>query len=407
MLASQKARSVALKATKLFQPLKVGKNTLSHRAVFAPSTRFRALPDHTPLDLQLEYYDKRSRFPGTLVITEGTLPSLSTGVDAKVPGIYSDKQVEEWKKITDKIHENGSYASVQLWGLGRGADPVQSKKEGLKYKGVSAIYHSQEAEQAAKKAGNELQEYTTQEVEQVVQDFMRAGENAVKAGFDYVELHGATGYLINQFFESSANKRTDKYGGSIENRARFALELIDGLSEAIGPEKVAIRISPWLKYTGMKAEQDEIHPIATFGYFLGQLQKRADAGKELAYVSLIEPRIPGMLSNEDAFGSNAFAKSVWKGILIRSGNYTYDVPDFKQLLEDIDDDRTLAGFSRYFLSNPDLIYKLQDGGELEHYDRKTFYTSTNWGYNTWNGWDEAAEFDMKAEKTRRPAPIGA
>lgn len=407
MLASQKARSVALKATKLFQPLKVGKNTLSHRAVFAPSTRFRALPDHTPLDLQLEYYDKRSRFPGTLVITEGTLPSLSTGVDAKVPGIYSDKQVEEWKKITDKIHENGSYASVQLWGLGRGADPVQSKKEGLKYKGVSAIYHSQEAEQAAKKAGNELQEYTTQEVEQVVQDFVRAGENAVKAGFDYVELHGATGYLINQFFESSANKRTDKYGGSIENRARFALELIDGLSEAIGPEKVAIRISPWLKYTGMKAEQDEIHPIATFGYFLGQLQKRADAGKELAYVSLIEPRIPGMLSNEDAFGSNAFAKSVWKGILIRSGNYTYDVPDFKQLLEDIDDDRTLAGFSRYFLSNPDLIYKLQDGGELEHYDRKTFYTSTNWGYNTWNGWDEAAEFDMKAEKTRRPAPIGA
>lgn len=407
MLASQKARSVALKATKLFQLLKVGKNTLSHRAVFAPSTRFRALPDHTPLDLQLEYYDKRSRFPGTLVITEGTLPSLSTGVDAKVPGIYSEKQVEEWKKITDKIHENGSFASVQLWGLGRGADPVQSKKEGLKYRGVSAIYHSPEAEQAAKKAGNELEEYTTEEVEQVVRDFVKAGENAVKAGFDYVELHGATGYLINQFFESSANKRTDKYGGSIENRARFALELIDGLTEAIGPERVAIRISPWLKYTGMKAEQDEIHPIATFGYFLGQLQKRADAGKELAYVSLIEPRIPGMLSNEDAFGSNAFAKSVWKGILIRSGNYTYDVPDFKQLLEDIDDDRTLAGFSRYFLSNPDLIYKLQDGGELEKYDRKTFYTSTNWGYNTWNGWDEAKEFDMRTEKARRPAPIGA
>ncbi|PVH16559.1 uncharacterized protein CXQ87_004854 [Candidozyma duobushaemuli] len=407
MSASEKARSVALKATKLFQPLKVGKNTLAHRAVFAPSTRFRALPDHTPSDLQLEYYDKRSRFPGTLVITEGTLPSLSTGVDAKVPGIYSEKQVEEWKKITDKIHENGSFASVQLWGLGRGADPVQSKKEGLQYRGVSAIYHSQESEQAAKKAGNELEEYTTQEVEQVVQDFVKAGQNAVKAGFDYVELHGATGYLINQFFESSANKRTDKYGGSIENRARFALELIDGLSEAIGPEKVAIRISPWLKYTGMKAEQDEIHPIATFGYFLGQLQKRADAGREIAYVSLIEPRIPGMSSNEDAFGSNAFAKSVWKGILIRSGNYTYDVPDFKQLLEDIDDDRTLAGFSRFFLSNPDLIYKLQDGGELEKYDRKTFYTSTNWGYNTWNGWDEANEFDMKTEKSRRPAPIGA
>lgn len=405
-MSSAKANTIALKSTQLFQPIKIGKNTLSHRAVFAPSTRFRALPDHTPLDLQLEYYDKRSRFPGTLVITEGVLPSPSTGIDAKVPGIYTEKHIQEWSKITAKVHENNSFAAMQLWGLGRGADPAQSKKEGVKYRGVSALYHSKDAETAAKKADNELQAYTTEEVEQLVRDFVKAGENAVKAGFDYAEFHGATGYLINQFFESSANKRTDKYGGSIENRARFALELIDGLSAAIGPEKVAIRISPWLKYTGMKAEEDDIHPIATFGYFLGELQKRADKGKEIAYVSLIEPRIPGMLSNEDEFGSNAFAKSIWKGKLIRSGNYTYDVPEFKQLLEDIDDDRTLAGFSRYFLSNPDLVYKLRDGGELEHYDRKTFYTSTNWGYNTWNGWGETVEYDMKTEKARRPAPIG-
>lgn len=402
---AEKAKAVALKSTKLFQEIQVGAVTLSQRAVFAPSTRFRALPDHTPSDLQLEYYDLRSKFPGTLLITEGTLPSLSTGVDARVPGIFSDKQIREWRKITDKVHDNGSFIAVQLWGLGRGADPVQSKKEGVQLRGASAIYHSEEQELAAKKADNELEAFTTEEVEDVIEDFVQAAKNAMEAGFDLIELHGATGYLINQFFESSSNKRTDKYGGSIENRARFALELIDRIGEAIGPDRVAIRISPWLKYTGMKAEEDDIHPIATFGYFLGQLQKRADAGKQIAYVSLIEPRIPGMLSNEDDFGSNAFAKSVWKGVLIRSGNYTYDVPEFKQVLEDIDDDRTLVGFSRYFLSNPDLIYKLRDGGELNHYDRKTFYTSTNWGYNTWNLRGEEKEFDMKAEKARRPAPI--
>lgn len=399
------ATSVPLKNTKLFRPIKIGQNELSHRAVFAPSTRLRALPDFSPSDLQLQYYEQRSRYPGTLIITEATLPSLSTGVNARIPGIFTEKHVQEWKKITDRIHENGSFAAVQIWGLGRGANPGISKKHGVQLKGVSAIYHSEDQEEAAQKAGNELEEYSTAEIEQIVEEFVQAGKYAVEAGFDYVELHGATGYLINQFFESSSNQRTDKYGGSIENRARFALELIDRLGEAIGPEKVAIRISPWLKYTGMKAEEDDVHPVATFGYFLGQLQKRADAGKQIAYVSLVEPRIPEMLSDECAFGSNEFAKAVWKGPLIRSGNYTYDVPEFKQVLQDIDDDRTLVGFSRYFLSNPDLVFRLRDGGELNPYERKTFYTDSNWGYNTFNERNEDRVFDEKTEKARKPQPI--
>lgn len=404
--ASEIARSVPLKDTKVFKPIKVGNNELAHRVVFAPSTRFRALPDYSPSDLQLQYYENRSRFPGSLIITEGTLASLKTGVSARAPGIFTDKHVQEWSKITLKIHDNGSFAAVQLWGLGRGADPLQNKKEGVPLKGVSAIYHNEEQREKAIKAGNELAEYTTSEVEELVEEFVRAGRNAVAAGFDYVELHGATGYLFNQFFESSSNKRTDKYGGSIENRSRFALEVIDALSRELGASRVAIRLSPWLKFSGMRAEEDEIHPVATFGYFLGQLQKRADSGQEIAYVSLVEPRIPEILSNEDAHASNAFANAVWKGKLIRSGSYTYDVPEFKQVLKDIDDDRTLVGFSRYYLSNPDLVFRLRDGGELNPYDRSTFYTSSNWGYNTFSFRDDPSEFDQAIEQARKPKPLG-
>ena len=400
----------ALKDTKLFEPIKVGKNEFSNRVVFAPSTRFRALEDNTPSDLQLDYYDARTSFPGTLIITEGTVPTTKTGTYPNVPAITTDAHVKAWKKINDKIHENKSFSSIQLWGLGRVADPAQNKKEGQKFKGASAIYNDEETEKAAKEAGNELEAYTTEEVDDLIEEYVKTGQRAVEAGFDYVELHGAHGYLINQFFEASSNQRTDKYGGSIENRARFALSLVDRLSEAIGAEKLAIRISPWAKFLGMKSEEDkEAHPVATYSYFLGQLQQRADAGKELAYVSIVEPRVAGNLdvNAEDVVGDNLFVKLIWKGTLLRAGNYTYDAPDFKQLLDDLSDGRTLVGFSRYFISNPDLVQRLHDGKELTPYDRSSFYRYDNWGYNTYPTSEGKEKFDEEAEKAHKPAPIKA
>ena len=405
---SSQVTAKALKDTKLFEPIKVGQNEFSNRVVFAPSTRFRALEDHTPSDLQLAYYDARTKFPGTLIITEGTVPTTKTGTYPHVPAITTKAHIKAWKQINDKIHENKSFSSIQLWGLGRVADPAQGKKEGQKFKGVSPIYHDEETEQAAKDAGNELEAYTTQEVDELIEEYVQTAHRAVEAGFDYVELHGAHGYLINQFFEASSNQRTDKYGGSIENRARFALSLVDRLSEAIGAHRLAIRISPWAKFLNMKSEQDkEAHPVATYSYFLGQLQQRANQGKELAYVSLVEPRVSGILdvNAEDVVGDNLFVKLIWKGTLLRAGNYTYDAPNFKQLLDDLSDGRTLVGFSRYFISNPDLVYRLYEGRELTPYDRKTFYRNDNWGYNTYNAFGGKQKFDEEAEKARKPGVI--
>lgn len=396
-----------LEDTVIFKPLQVGKNELSNRIVFAPSTRFRALEDHSPSDLQLEYYDERSKYPGTLLTVEGTLPSKKTGSYAFVPGIYTDKHVREWKKVTDKIHENKSFVTVQLWGLGRVADPAQNKKEGQKLKGPSALYDHPRLEKAAKKAENEIEAYTTEEIDDLVNEYLKAAKNSVAAGFDYVEFHCAHGYLFNQFFAPSANKRTDKYGGSIENRARFILSVIDRLSDEIGSERLAVRISPWATVYGIQAQKDEVHPITIYSHFLNELQKRADAGRPIAYVSVVEPRVSGVfdVAEKDIAGDNDFVKAVWKGVVMKAGNYTYDAPKFKLLLDDTEDGRTLVGFSRYFISNPDLVYRLRDGRELTPYDRKTFYKTTNWGYNTYKRFEDERQFDEEAEKKRRAAPI--
>lgn len=153
----------------------------------------------------------------------------------------------------------------------------------------------------------------------------------------------------------------------------------------------------------------EVHPVATYGYILGELQKRAASGKELAYVSVIEPRI--VPSSEtvvaDALenGDNTFVRTVWKGILLRAGNYTYDAPEFKQVVEDVSDDRTLVGFSRYFIANPDMVTRLHDGKPLNQYDRSTFYTFDNWGYNTYPSLGQSKLFDKESEKARKPAKI--
>lgn len=397
----------ALKDTEVFTPIKVGTHTLSTKIVFAPTTRFRVLETHVISDLTAQYYDDRSKYPGTLIISEGTCPSPRFGLFERVPGIYNDEQVQAWRKITDKIHSNGSFAAIQLWSLGRVADPVYTKKSGFQLVAPTAVYYSEESEKAAEAAGNELHGLSTQEVEESVQEFVKAGKNSVAAGFDYVEVHACHGYFVDQFFNPSSNTRTDKYGGSIENRARFALEIVDGLISAIGADKVAIKLAPWGKFQGMKAEGEDVSSVVQVSYFLDELQKRANAGKELAYVAIVEPRVSGLsdIDIADQFGNNSFVRSIWKGVWMRAGNYTYDAPEFKTALDDVKDCKTLIAFSRYFTSNPDFIQRLRDGTDLTPYDRKTFYTSTNWGYNTFNVSGASVVFDEAAEKLKLPLPI--
>ncbi|ABN67048.2 NAPDH dehydrogenase (old yellow enzyme), isoform 2 [Scheffersomyces stipitis CBS 6054] len=397
----------ALATTKLFKPLRVGTNELSHRVVFAPTTRVRASDDHTPTDLMLQHYDERSRFAGTLVIVEATFPTDKGALDVHIPGLWSKEHIVAWKRINDKIHANKSFSSVQLWMLGRVADPAVLKRRHLPYVGVSPIYHSEEARKIAHQSGNLLREYTQDELHQLIyESFANSARSAIEAGFDYVEVHCAYGYLGDQFLQPCSNQRTDEYGGSIENRARFVLELIDHLVSVVGAHRLAIRVSPWGKGQGMKGADDVVHPITTFSYLLNELQKRANFGHELAYVSLVEPRGPPPKDPLEVYQlpSNAFASKIWKGVFVKA-NYTYDAPNFEALQRDIEDDRTLVGFSRYFTSNPDLVERLRDGLQLAEYDEDTFYQWNNWGYNTWNEHGHRRHYDEEKEKKRVPKII--
>jgi len=213
--------------------------------------------------------------------------------------------------------------------------------------------------------------------------------------------------LLDQFLQPATNHRTDKYGGSVENRARFLLELIDHLITVVGANKLAIRISPWAKFQGMKAEEDSTHPITTFSYVLHELQKRADNGNELAYVSIVEPRVQGGADVDisQQTGNNTFVGQIWKGIILKSGNYTYDAPHFKTLLHDISDNRTMVGFARYYTSNPDLVKRLYEGWDLTPYERLTFYGSSNWGYNTFTRYNEQRKFTKDIESRKLPQAI--
>lgn len=398
----------ALGDTDLFKSIKVGANELSHKIVYAPTTRFRALENHAPSDLIFDYYNDRTKYPGSLVITEATIASPRLGVYEHAPGIWTEEQVDAWKKVTDKVHANGSRVSVQLWALGRTADPEATKKAGYPLIAPSAMYPSEDAKKAAEKAGNLVHELTEKEIREIIdEDFVIAAKNAVRAGFDYVEIHGAHGYLIDTFLQESTNIRTDKYGGSIENRSRFGLELVDRLTEAIGAEKLAIRLSPWAYIQGVSHAEGS--PVAQFAHFIGELEKRAKHGKRLAYLSVVEPRVNGVLdvSADKLVGDNAFVKTVWTGILIKAGNYTYDAPNFHSALSDVEDGRTLIAFSRFFTSNPDLVQRLKDGLELTPYQRKLFYAQYNWGYNTFKKYGDDSVVDEDVERKTFPEAIGS
>ncbi|ABN67049.1 NAPDH dehydrogenase (old yellow enzyme) (EPB1) [Scheffersomyces stipitis CBS 6054] len=390
----------ALGDTKLFEPIKVGRNNIGHRVVFAPTTRYRALKDHTPSDLQLEYYDARSKFPGTLITTEATFSSEQGGLFDNIPGIYTDRHTAAWKKINERIHANKSFSSIQLWFLGRVGNPKLLKEAGLPFVSASDVYWNEDSKKLAEEVGNPLRPLTKEEIKDIIYNkYTIAAKNALEAGFDYVEIHSAHGYLLDQFLQPSTNHRTDEYGGSIENRARFVLELVDHLIPIVGADRLAIRISPWAKFQNMKAEEDVVHPITTFSYLVNELQRRADAGNQLAYISVVEPRVQASYDVDvnAQVGDNSFISKIWKGILIKAGSYTYDAPEFTTLRTDLADNRTLVGFSRYFTSNPDFVKRLRDGLELTPYVRDTFYTRDNWGYNTWNEYGVEHKFVEEEE----------
>ncbi|ODV58954.1 alkene reductase [Ascoidea rubescens DSM 1968] len=382
---------LSLISTNLFKPVAISENIeLSHRLVHAPLTRYRASKKHVPTDLMLQYYDDRSKTPGSLVIMEATFISPKAGGYDNVPGIWSKNQIDAWKLITNKVHQNGSFASLQLWALGRQAKPDVLANENQKFVSSSSdIYINDLDRELAEKLDNPLTGLTLSEIDQWIQDYAQAAQNAIDAGFDVVEIHAAHGYLIDQFVQKTANQRTDEYGGSIENRSKFLLNIVDAIIDKISDaKKVAIRLSPWAQHGGMKGTFSDLHPIATFGYVISELQKRADNGNQLAYISIVEPRASGNQTVSDeiaSLGDNQWIYHIWKGIIIRAGTYTSDSPKYSNIIKDVqNNNRTLIAIGRHFVSNPDLVQRLKNGWPLTDYDRSTFYIiESNFGYNDW------------------------
>lgn len=348
----------AAPSSKLFEPLPLGQAKLSNRVAMAPLTRFRADDEHVQLDFVKKYYTQRSCVPGTLIVTEATFISPQASGYQNVPGIYNDAQIEAWKKIVDNVHQAGGVIYLQLWALGRTASAETKAKEG-----TGDVVSSSDVPMADNSP--KPRPLTEDEIQQYINDYAQAAKNAVEgAGFDGVEIHGANGYLIDQFTQDVANKRTDKWGGSIENRARFGVEVSKAVVEAVGADKTGIRLSPWSLFQGMKMED----PIPQFSYLLQELKKL-----KLAYVHLVESRISGNADVETTEKID-FAIDIWSGtspILVAGG---FKPDSAKRLVdEEYKGKDVIVVFGRYFISNPDLVYRLEKGIDLTPYDRDSFY----------------------------------
>ncbi|KAH9029253.1 hypothetical protein EDB85DRAFT_2290917 [Lactarius pseudohatsudake] len=342
----------------LFQPLHVGTIDLQHRVVMAPLSRYRADKDHVHGEPAKTYYAQRSSVPGTLIIAEGTFIAPQAGGYPHVPGIWNDSQIAAWKSITDAVHANGSYTFLQLWALGRAAIPAALKEDG----GFDLV-----APSPIPLENDVPRELTVAEIKEYVQLYSKAASNAIKAGFDGVEIHSANGYLLDQFLQTLSNGRTDEYGGSVENRVRFPLEVINAVAKAVGAERTAVRVGPWSLFQGMGMKD----PLPTFTTFIERIR---DEHPSLAYIHVIEPRTNGSLvaavTDENRVQSNEVLRKVW-------GDRPYIAAggmDRATAIDAVSKYGGLVAFGRHFIANPDLPLRLKEGLSLTRYNRDTFFT---------------------------------
>jgi NADPH2 dehydrogenase len=309
-----------------------------------------------------EYYTQRASTPGTLLITEATLVARRAAGRLNVPGIWSEAQIAGWKEIVDAVHDQGCFIYCQLWHLGRAAWPEALAAADSDNKLLSASAVPIDETRATPEAMSE------EDIAQCIADFTAAAHNAVhRAGFDGVEIHGANGYLPDQFLQDRCNRRTDRWGGTIENRARFPLELAKAVVEAVGSEKTGYRLSPFSDYLGMLMAD----PYPQFEYVTRELKKL-----NLAYLHLIEARISGNDDTSTGEGHNTgFLVKIWDNtspVLIAGG---FKAESAREAVDETYKDFDVAVvFGRYFVSNPDLVSRVKRGLDLEKYDRASFYT---------------------------------
>jgi N-ethylmaleimide reductase len=350
--------------TKLFEPFKLGPLNLPNRFVMAPLTRNRAVPPGlVPSPLAVEYYGQRAS--AGLLVTEATQISQQGQGYQDTPGIYSKNQVEGWKKVTDRVHERGGRIFVQLWHVGRishtslqpgGSKPVAPSA--IRAKGKTFV-NNQFTEISEPRA------LELSEIPGIIDDFKRGAANALAAGFDGVEIHGANGYLLDQFAKDGANKRTDAYGGSIENRAKLMLEVTKAVTAETGGERTGIRISPVTPANDVS----DSNPQPLFDYIVDGL----DALK-LVYIHVIEGATGG--PRDIAPFDYASLRKRFKGAYMANNGY-----DFALATKVLDADAAdLIAFGKPFISNPDLVERLKKGAPLNEWDKATFYGGGAKGY---------------------------
>ncbi|MBU4539175.1 MAG: alkene reductase [Weeksellaceae bacterium] len=353
----------------LFSPYQLGSLTLKNRIVMAPMTRSRAT-GNIPNDMMAEYYG--SRASAGLIITEGTAPSPDGLGYARIPGMYSDQQIEGWKKVTDAVHRGGGKIFIQLMHTGRISHPLNMPEEAevIGASPIAATSTQMYTDQEGMKALPVPKEVAAEEIPSVIAEFVHAAKSAVAAGFDGVELHGANGYLLEQFLNTASNQRSDAYGGSIENRNRLVLEVTAAVAAAIGKDKTGIRLSPFGAFGEMLPDETTEEQYAQLAAGLKAIG--------IVYIHMVDhssmgtPAVPQ--SVKDA------VRNEFGGTIILSGGYNPEraEADLKAGKGE------LVAFARPFIANPDLVQKFASGKALTSPDPDTFYTPGEKGYTDYS-----------------------
>jgi N-ethylmaleimide reductase len=358
---------------KLFSPVQIGPITLKHRVVMAPLTRSRSeQPGDIPGRLMREYYTQRAS-DGGLVISEATSISITARGWFGAPGMYSDEQVDGWRKIVDSLQAKGGRMFSQLWHVGRSSNILMTGGATPVAPSVVPDYWLDTTPTVSAPGGwvthSPHRALDISEIPGIVEDYRKAAQRAKTAGFDGLELHAANGYLLDQFLQDGSNQRTDAYGGSVENRSRFLLEVVEAMASVWGGERVAVRIGPGGTWNSMS----DSDPAVLFDYVAEQLNRFG-----LAYLHIIEPRIKGdelAVEGQEPVATEQLRK-IFKGKIIAAGGFEPDTAE--TVVEKGDAD--LVAFGRHFLANPDLPKRIRMGLPLNAYDRKTFYTFDADGY---------------------------
>ena len=348
----------------LFSKTALGPLTLQNRMVMAPMTRNRAV-GNIPNELMAQYYAQRAS--AGLIITEGTSPSPNGLGYARIPGIFSSAQVAGWKRVSEAVHPLGAKLFMQLMHCGRVAHPL-NLPAGARILAPSAVAAAGEIYTDAQGLQpNAMPEaMSTADIKAAVEEFAQAARNAVAAGFDGIELHGANGYLLEQFIRPTSNLRTDDYGGGIENRARFVLEVVAAAIAAIGKDRVGIRLSPFGVFNDMPG-------YAAMEADYAYLARQLDAAG-LVYLHVVDHSSMGAPPVPDSM--KATFRTVFRRTLILSGGY-----DVVRAENDLDERKCdLVAFARPFLANPDLVERWKSGPALNAPDLNTFYTPGAKGY---------------------------